>query len=367
LIIQRYLIREVWQASLAVLIVLVIIFTSHRFVRYLGDVAAGVLPPDVITTLVALKVVNFLPWIVPLALYLGTLIALGRWHRDGETIALASVGVSPQYLGRVVTALGLFTAFGVALLAFYVAPWAAGEGYDIKVRAERLADFSAIASGRFVESKTGDWVFYAERYLEKQKRLFNVFVQARQDKGIDVFAAERAVLRTDPETGDKLVTMYNGYRYFGAPGQEDFRILKYAEQTVRLRSLETEPVFHKRDATPTAALLDATEARDIAELQWRISMPLSSVLLALMAASLSATAGRQRRFTNVTVAVLIYIMYSNLLGVARTWLQRGDVPPLVGMWWVHLMLLALAVALAFSKGALRRLSARAATEEDRPA
>jgi lipopolysaccharide export system permease protein len=359
LIIHRYLIHEVWQAFLAVLVVLVLIFTSHRFVRYLGDVAAGVLPPDVITTLVALKVVNFLPWIIPLAFYLGTLIALGRWHRDGETIALASVGVGPGYLVRAVGALGLLTAFAVALLAFYVAPWAAGEGYDIKVRAERLADFSAIASGRFVESATGDWVFYAERYLEKEKKLFNVFVQARQDKGLDVFAAERAVLGTDPETGDKLVTMYNGYRYLGAPGQQDFRILKYAQQTVRLRSMETEPVFPKRDATPTAALLDATEPRDIAELQWRVSMPLSSVLLTLMAFSLSATVARQGRFTNVTAAVLIYIMYSNLLGVARTWLQRGDVPPVVGMWWVHLLLLVLVVALAFWKGALRRVASRA--------
>ncbi len=343
-----------WQAFLAVLTVLVLIFASHRFVRYLGDVAAGVLPPDVITTLVALKLVNFLPWIVPVAFYLGTLIALGRWHRDGETMALASCGVGPGYLFRSVGVLAILTATGVAVLAFYIAPWAAGEGYDIKTRAEKLADFSAIASGRFVESSTGDWVFYAERYSQKNQTLFNVFVQARQDQGLDIFAAERAVLRRDEGTGDRLVKMFNGYRYFGTPGREDFRILQYGEQTFRLHPLDTEPVFGKRDAMPTAALLGAKEAHEVAELQWRVSMPLSSLLLTLMAVSLTSMTARQGRFTHVTAAVLIYLVYSNTLGLARAWLQHGDIPPLVGMWWVHGGLLALAIMLARRNGWLRR-------------
>lgn len=45
-------------------------------------------------------------------------------------------------------------------------------------------------------------------------------------------------------------------------------------------------------------------------------------------------------------AVLVYIIYSNLLGVNRAWVAKGDLPTWLGGIWVHaLMLVALLVLL----------------------
>jgi lipopolysaccharide export system permease protein len=38
--------------------------------------------------------------------------------------------------------------------------------------------------------------------------------------------------------------------------------------------------------------------------------------------------------------VLIFILYFNLLGVARTWVAKGESFAGVGLWWVHLVPLA---------------------------
>ena len=59
------------------------------------------------------------------------------------------------------------------------------------------------------------------------------------------------------------------------------------------------------------------------------------------------------RYSGLLIAVLAYFTYSNVMGIARTLVKKGDVPPLFGMWWVHLLMLAI-VAVMFAWPAWRR-------------
>lgn len=67
---------------------------------------------------------------------------------------------------------------------------------------------------------------------------------------------------------------------------------------------------------------DSNKARG--ELLWRIGIPVSALILALLAIPLSYVNPRAGRSANMLIAVLIYAIYSNLLWVAQAWVAQGS-------------------------------------------
>ena len=76
-------------------------------------------------------------------------------------------------------------------------------------------------------------------------------------------------------------------------------------------------------------------------------MPLSVLLLALLAFSMSEIKPRQGRYAKLIPAVFIYTVYANLLFIARNWVSREVVCPSIGMWWVHMLLFLVATFFLF--------------------
>jgi len=101
---------------------------------------------------------------------------------------------------------------------------------------------------------------------------------------------------------------------------------------------EAEDVEEPVETKPTRTLLTSGAPVDRAELQWRISSPLSVFVLALLAVPLSRSRPREGRYARLGMGILVYIIYANMLSIARLWVEREDVPGWVGMWWVHAVL-----------------------------
>jgi lipopolysaccharide export LptBFGC system permease protein LptF len=51
----------------------------------------------------------------------------------------------------------------------------------------------------------------------------------------------------------------------------------------------------------------------------------------------------------VGLAVLAYFMYTNLLAAARVWIEKEQPAGQFGLWWIHLLVLAIAAALLWSE------------------
>jgi lipopolysaccharide export system permease protein len=88
-------------------------------------------------------------------------------------------------------------------------------------------------------------------------------------------------------------------------------------------------------AKPTLELLRSSDVADRAELHWRVSFPLSLFVLGLLAVPLSRTSPREGRYARLGMALFIYLIYIDLLSIARLWMERGIVGDAVGLWWVH--------------------------------
>lgn len=342
---DRYLLRDAALSWLAVTVVLLLIMLSTRFARLLADAAAGELPRDLLFKVVGLTSLQYLVILVPVSLLLGVMLSLGRLYKDNEIAAMAGCGVSLLRLYRPYLLLGGLLAGFTGLLAFEVGPWA-GRAADYLVKdARRLIQYLPFEPGRFKTVADGRAVFYTGEMDPDREQLTSVFAQIEEREGISIIIANEGRQRLDPVSGDREITLYGGWRYQGRPGRADYDILRFEEFTTRV----TPPQFiyssAKRRISRTADLWASSDPEDRAELHWRIAAPLSVFLLTLLAVPLSHVGPRQGRYGKLVVGLVVYLMYSNMLGLGQSWIAKGKLPPFVGLWWIHAAVLAAALLL----------------------
>ena len=352
-IVDRYLLRETLGASLAVTLVLMLILMCYRFARVLGEAAAGDLPRDAVLTLLGLTSVYYFLVLAPFGLFLGVMLALGRLYRDSEMTAISACGIGPVRLLRPLLLLAALIAAVLAWLAFDIAPWAAEQAMLTKRLAERNAEIGILEPGRFKSADGGNIVFYAERVAD-DGTLENVFIQRRIGDIVQVAVAARGEQRGDPGTGTRTMVLYDGQRVEGTPGTPDFRILSFAEHGIPIRTSEVADESDEPAIRPTAELLATHDLGAVAELQWRMSTPLAVILLTMLAVPLAKSNPRQGRYSKLLVAVLSYVIYVNMLNIARVWLEHEELPSYLGLWWVHASMLLVAVTLLVAQNSTLR-------------
>ena len=96
---------------------------------------------------------------------------------------------------------------------------------------------------------------------------------------------------------------------------------------------------------PVAMLVQSSDPLHRAELQWRIGVPLSTIILAIFAVPLSRSQPRSGRYGRLALGLLVFIIYFNLLSAAKAWVEKGELDPALGLWWVHGLFLFGALAL----------------------
>lgn len=362
--VNRYIFRETGQTWLVVTVILLLILITNQFAQVLGDAAASRLPKDAVLLVMALTSVQFLTILIPVGFFLAVLLALARLYRDSEMYALMACGIGPAQIYRPLFALAGVLAVVVGWLALVVAPAAINDVQRIAREARERADLRLMEPGRFVTFGEADAVVYAES-VTPDGHLHNVFVQRRRDgREVEVIVAAEAWQREGEQADTRVLTFANGRRYEGEPGNPRFRIVEFREHGIPYRLPVRGAVASEPEAWPLRTLLASQGPAARAELQWRLSVPITVLVLTLLAVPLARAAPRQGRYAGLGAGVLIYISYVNLLGAARVWVQREQVPIFVGVWWVHAaFILAALVLLARRFGPqgwrLRRRSATA--------
>ena len=342
--VQRYVLREVVQTWLAVTGVLVAILVSNQLSRVLGQAADNQYGRHVVVDLIALGAIMNLSVIVPVGLLLAVVLTLGRMYHDSEMAALQACGFAPARLLVPLFCFASVIAVGLGWLVFVQVPQADSQVQLLRQSALKEAQFGQLDAGRFRSFSGGDAVFYAER-VDQEGVLHNVFVQRESAGRIEVALADTATYSKAALNGMHLVTLFNGRRYEGVPGRDDFRVIEFREHGIPIATPSDVAGTRDPDTKPTRELLGSHDPSDVAQLQFRTSTPLMALVLTLIAVPLSRLRPRQGRYTHVGFAIVVYFVYSNLLSAAKVWIEKGDLPPAIGVWWVHLAALALGVYL----------------------
>ena len=82
-------------------------------------------------------------------------------------------------------------------------------------------------------------------------------------------------------------------------------------------------------------------------------------VLALIAVPLARFRPGASHYYPLWIGVLVFTVYFNLLGTGQLWIEQGRLPDWLGLWWVHGLLLGVAVAwIGIRRGRpLRRVTA----------
>jgi lipopolysaccharide export system permease protein len=333
-ILDRYILREVAMSWLSVSGVLLAIMLTDQVARVLERAAEGGFPRGVVFELILLGATRSLPMVLPIALLLGIVLALGRLYHDSEMTAAQSCGTGARIVLVPVIAFTLVLTALLAYISLQVAPAAASRMLDLSTEAMRAGQFAPISPGKFSTFGGGGTVVYAQS-AEPDGTLRRVFVQRSRGNMLEIALAQRAT-HSFSEGGDiQVITLYDGERYEGIPGERRFRIVRFAENTIPVRLPAMSAGVMKLDGVPTRTLLASTKPDMRGELHWRLALPIMAVVMGLIAVPLSRLRPRQGRYARVGYAILIFFVYIELAIAGKVWLVRGVTPEWLGLWWVH--------------------------------
>jgi lipopolysaccharide export system permease protein len=342
---DRYMMRETALNWAAVTLVLLLVLIGNRFARFVGVAAAGAVPAHTLVTLIGLSSLQNLIYIIPASQLLAIMLALGRMYRDNEMTAISACGVGVARFYKPFFVFAIVLTVVSALLSLWLGPNALRTVDKLENTAKHKLELSALSPGHFQTLPHGRGIFYAQGREGGGGGLQGVFIKLKRKGEESIIVARRAVARHDPETGQRQFVLLNGRRYQGRPGQGDFRIMRFSEYGIDLPT----PTWHinpdNRELKPTTELLASDNPADRAQWQWRLSPPLMVLLVTLLAVPLAYLRPRQGRYAKVILAVLIYVAYANLLGVAQSWVSHGQLSPAIGLWWVHVLLAVLGLFL----------------------
>ena len=309
---------------------------------YLVQLAAkGILPNDAINTLLGFNMVKFLPMILSLSIFLSVLLTLSRWHRDSEMVIWFSSGLGLNSWVRPILNFAIPVIGIIMLLSLWVMPWATQKGQDYKEQLKSRDELSSISPGVFKESNSGDRVYFVEGFDELGNVVKNIFVQSTQHQKTGVVVASVGS-RDKAANGDNFLVLGQGRRYESKPNSAEVSSTEFERYAVRVQTKETTPEAYTRQALSTKQLLaDNTNFGNYAELQWRLAIPISALILVILAIPLSFVDPRAGRSLNVIFAVFIYVIYNNMLSIFQAWVTQGRLDAMLGLWPVHAMFLAL--------------------------
>ncbi len=325
--------------------ILVAIFASYTAARYLADAAYGLLAADTIISFVLLRVAIALEVLLPTTLYLSVVLALGRMYADSEMTALSASGVGITRILRAIFVLALLIAAVVGSISLYVRPWAYEKFYWLMAQAKADFDITRMEGGNFYEIGEGNRIFFAEQINRQQKYAERVFIHTERGDSLQVIYAKQAYQQTDEASGYKVLVFLSGYLYEFSRSGDGGQIIRFQQSTLSLRPEEITVLEYKIKGASNEHLARSSSSADMAELQWRLATPITTVLFALLGVPLSRTDPRQGKYAKVVAAVLIYALYYNLSAVAKRWVEQAVVGFIPGIFWVQALLAGLLLAL----------------------
>ena len=354
MIFHRSLLREFANLAVAVFLSLFLIALTTRLIRLLGQAAGGKIPSDAVVAFLGFSALSVLPVLLSLTLFITVLLELTRSYRDSEMVIWFNSGLSLAAWTRPVLMFAAPLVFVIALLSFVISPWSAQMSEHYRSRVDARDDVSRVDPGAFGESKSRERVFFVESIAGDQSSVQNVFVNSLQHRRTGVMMSERGFMEYAPN-GDQFLVLRSGRRYEGTPGEADFRLMEFERYATRIQTKEGDEPVATHKSLSTLALIESPTHPNLGELLWRIGMPVSALLLALLAIPMSFVNPRAGRSVNLLFALLTYMVYSNLLSVSQARVAQGKLAFSTGWWLVHAVMLVVLLVFFAQRMSLFRL------------
>ncbi len=346
-IIAKYLIRNVLVLLFAVFVVIGLVVFGNQLVLVVKESLKQGIPVADLLPLIGFKMIRDVPLILSLSLFLAVILTISRLYKSSEAIVMNSLGIGDKHLMWFIQPIAIFIFIFILFLSTYAVPWSKQQRSMIMDRTENASEFSFIKQGEFQEFKNGDIVFYASKVSntneQNQQEMEDIFIYAKTTKDEPIITlATQAEKYTDVSTQSVYLRLKDGKRYHGFPTDVNKKILDfnlYDLQIIDGEIQKSNNTFTKTESKSTFELFKSEKNEDIAEWQWRLSQPLSILILSTLGVLLGKASPRGGKNLGVLIGVVVFILYNNALLIAKTDLEHGNISAFLGLWWVHLLVM----------------------------
>ncbi len=340
---KNYLNKEIGLTSAGIFFILLLIFTSQQFVRFLGDVVDGKIAPGLLMTMVGLQLPPLFGFLLPLALFLGVLTAYGQLYVENELTVARSIGIGNEALAKMAAPFALYLAGIAAVFSLWVAPWSANQQLELLKQQDSQSELALLTPGRFQTTGGGESVLYTASQKESGQ-FGQVFIATMPNEKLDawqVVSASSGHYRTD-EYGRQLLTLNNGQVHLLPQTDQSWMLSRFAQYDMVIPEEVTSLRKQKVKTVGSIDLFKGLSQDDLAaeywaEIHWRLSVPISIPLLLLLAIPLSRVEPRQGKFARMLPAIAVYLTYMIAMLLTKGLIEDKKLPGILGFWWIHLL------------------------------
>lgn len=340
--------KELFYTAIATILILTGVVVAQRIVYVFRLAAKGIIPNDTIDTILVFNLLKHLPLLLSITLFLTILMALSRWYKDSEMIVWLSSGLSLSKLVKPIIYFSIPTILLIGFLSLLVSPWAVQKVEEYKNGLKTRDEFLAISPGIFKESKSDNRILYVEGFSELGNTVNNVFIQSYQNGKLGVMVSSKGKRYTN-EKGENYIVLLDGKRYEGGRETKEFTTVKYKEYGILIEkdipSLSAASArVSKMEAKKTIELIgNLSNKKFQAEFLWRLSLPISTFILIIIAIPLSFNNPRSGRSMNIIAAILIFVIYNNAISISNSLIATGQLSIWIGSWLSHFIFLSIAI------------------------
>ena len=362
-IVAKYVMRQVLMLLAAVFIVIGLVIFGNQLVLVVKESIEEGVPVADLLPLVGFNMIRDVPLILSLSLFLAIILAISKLYKDSEAIVMNSLGLGDKHFMVLIQPVVLFIFIFILFLTTVAVPWSKQQRSMIMDRSENSSEFSFIKEGEFQEFKNGELVFYASKVKDiknsAKQNMEEIFIYAESSGDPIITLASQAQKYTDASSKSVYLRLKDGVRYHGFPSDKNKKILNFDQYDLQIidgSRQRSADVSTKIESKPTLDILFSNNSKEIAEWQWRLSQPISVLILSLFGVLLGKSSPRGGKNLGVLTGILVFIIYNNALLVAKSSLERGELSPIVGLWSVHLLvLIVIVIFYAYRHGKLSQL------------
>lgn len=340
--------RNVSVLFFAMIFIIGLVVFGNQFVLMVKESVRQGVPIQELMPLIGFNMIRDVPIIFSLSLFLAIILAVSQLYKNSEAIVLNSLGLGDKHFMVFIQPVVVVSVLFILFLTTFAVPWAKEQKNLIVEETKNASEFSFIKEGEFQEFKDGEIVFYAAKSSTpddaQEQNMEEIFIYASAKGRPLIVLASEATKYTDPDTHSVYLRLRNGTRYHGIPSSENKSILEFDQYDLQIISgeiQETEVIYTEIEGRSTLDLFKETGREVSAEIQWRFSQPLSVLILSALGVLLGKASPRGGKGIGLLIGVVVFMLYNNGLLMAKSAMERGEIDPSIGLWWIHLLVIFL--------------------------
>ena len=342
--IANYIMRNLVAYFFVITFIIGLVVFGNQFVLTAQESIDRGIPFQELMPLISFNMIRDVPVILVLSIFLAVIITISQLYKNSEAIVMNSIGLGDRAFLSAIKPLAIILFLFVLFLTAYAVPWAKQQKSVAEEETKNASEFSFITEGKFESFKKGDIVFYASDStsidIDGEQNMEEIFIYASDNGNPVIVLASEATKYIDPESKSIYLRLRDGVRYQGLPSSENINILNFDSYDLEIVAGEVQKSiasFTEIEEKTTLDLLKQGGLLAIAELQWRLSLPLSILILVVFAVYLGKTSPRGGKGINILIGFFVFMIYNNGLLVAKSFIENGLLSPIIGMWGIHLI------------------------------